>query len=115
MKPTETLCIASLWYNHLETKTRKEIKGPSLASELTTIILDEPQVRKLGTHVTHNTVQRTSPRPELTSQLLLEGCLTWGQPRRWVAGVQGRGRCLHRRHDKDEPVKRSQAVENMEL
>lgn len=72
--------------------------------QLSTIILDEPQVRKLGTHVTYNTVQRTSPRPELMSQLLLEGCLTWGQPRRWVAGVQGRGRCLHRRHDKDEPL-----------
>ena len=90
---------------------KKEITGPSLISELTAIILDEPQVRELGAHVTHNTVQRTSPRPELTGQLLLEGCLTWGQPRRWVAGMQGRGRCLHRRHDKDEPAKgRRQAV-----
>lgn len=87
------------------TKIRKKVKGPPLANELTAIILDEPQVRELGAHVTHNTVQRTSPWPELTGQLLLEGCLTWGQPRRWVAGMQGRGRCLHRRHDKDEPIK----------
>lgn len=77
-----------------------------MAHELTTIILDEPQVRELGAHVTHNTVQGASPGPELTGQLFLEGCLTWGQPRRWVAGMQGRGRCLHRRHDKDEPVKK---------
>lgn len=82
-----------------------------MASELTTIILDKPQVRELGTHVTHNTVQRTSPGPELTGQLLLESCLTRSEPRRWVAGMQGRGRCLHRRHDKDEPAKgRRQAV-----
>jgi hypothetical protein len=95
-------------HNSLTTTNKK---SPTLAKELTAVILDESQVRELGTHVTHNSVQRASPRPELTGQLLLEGCLTWSQPRRWVAGMQGRGRCLHGRHDKDEPVKeRRQAV-----
>lgn len=90
--------------------------GPCLASVLTAVILDEPQVRELGTHVTHNTVQRTRLGPELTGQLLLEGCLARGKPRRRVAGMQGRGRCLHRRHDENEPAKgRRHTVQKMEL
>lgn len=55
--------------------------------QFSAIILDEPQIRELRAHVTHNAVQRTSSWPELTGQLLLEGCLTWGQPGRWVAGM----------------------------
>lgn len=72
---------------HPSATAAESVKDATLARELTAIILDEPQIRELCAHVTHNAVQRTSPWPELTGQLLLEGCLTWGQPGRRVAGM----------------------------
>lgn len=72
--------------------------------QLTTVILNKPQVREMCPHVTLDAMERACMRGEMGRQNRGEMALLVSEGGRWMAGVHGDRLCFHWRNDKSEPV-----------